>query len=276
MFCVLQFPVGLVPSLNESLDKLKSFPNKSQLVSFPVSFSFPNLFIFVFSSEFKMWFFKKRVEEDRIEILEQKMSLAFQKIKNDNQVLFEWIKYLHAVNSQQRDLLNDFGNRVRIIPDKTLENERLKRNESLINEITQKIVGIEVKITNLDKKEGVEVSQLNELKHQIELFKKHKTAQNEEIVPIKTQNSLIRQKIVKKLNRNSKSYIKDLIKSLIRKYGKISALHLRDMVVDEQALCSKSSFYRILEELEKFEEFEIVIDGKEKMFFARNLEKQVF
>ena len=60
--------------------------------------------------------------------------------------------------------------------------------------------------------------------------------------------------------------MKSLIKSLIIKYGQISALHLREIVVEEQALCSKSSFYRILEELETDEDLTVMHDKKEKKY----------
>ena len=54
---------------------------------------------------------------------------------------------------------------------------------------------------------------------------------------------------------------------MISKYGRISALDLREIIVDEQSLCSKSSFYRILEELELEQSVNVVAEGKEKVYF---------
>jgi len=55
--------------------------------------------------------------------------------------------------------------------------------------------------------------------------------------------------------------------SLIKKYQKISGLSLREIVVEEQGIVSKSSFYRILAEVEEEEEVNVVHEGKEKHYF---------
>lgn len=73
---------------------------------------------------------------------------------------------------------------------------------------------------------------------------------------------------MRKLARNSKDYIKNLVLGLVHKYGKMGALQLREMVVDEQGLCSKSSFYRILEEMEKEHSLQIISDGKHTVYVA--------
>lgn len=80
---------------------------------------------------------------------------------------------------------------------------------------------------------------------------------------------IVKERIIKKIAKNSKDYVKNLIFSLIKKYGKISAPQLKEMIVHEQGLCSKSSFYRLLEELESDEEINIVKQGKEKIFFSK-------
>lgn len=75
-----------------------------------------------------------------------------------------------------------------------------------------------------------------------------------------------KEKILTKISRRSKEYMKGMILSLIKKYDKISALQLREMLVEEQGLLSKSSFYRLLEEIEKSDEVSMVVEGKEKVF----------
>ena len=79
----------------------------------------------------------------------------------------------------------------------------------------------------------------------------------------------IKEKIIKKITRNSKEYVKSVMISYIRKYEKISALQLKEMVVDEQNFCSKSSFYRLLEEIEQMEEVGVMKAGKEKHYFSK-------
>jgi hypothetical protein len=78
----------------------------------------------------------------------------------------------------------------------------------------------------------------------------------------------LRDKIVQRITRNSKEYLKGLIMSMITKYGKISALQLREMLVEEQGLASKSSFYRLLEELEEENAVGVIHDGKEKLLMV--------
>ena len=81
----------------------------------------------------------------------------------------------------------------------------------------------------------------------------------------------IKEKIVKKITRNSKDYVKGVILSLLRKYGKATGLQLKEIVVDEQALCSKSSFYRLLEEVEALDEVSVARSGKEKHYMFKAL-----
>ena len=78
---------------------------------------------------------------------------------------------------------------------------------------------------------------------------------------------------MKKISRHSKDYIKNTIFSLIKKYGKISAMNLREIIVEEQSLCSKSSFYRFLETIEKEGFAEVFSQGKEKFYVYKMLKE---
>ena len=73
---------------------------------------------------------------------------------------------------------------------------------------------------------------------------------------------------MRKLARNSKEYIKNLVLSLVHKYTRMGALQLREIIVEEQGLCSKSSFYRILEEMESENSLQVVSDGKHTIYVA--------
>ena len=84
-----------------------------------------------------------------------------------------------------------------------------------------------------------------------------------------TSRGDLREKLLRKITRNSKEYVKNLIISMVRKYGKVSGTQLREMVVEEQGLCSKSSFYRILEEVEKEKEVSSSRVGKEKIYIFK-------
>ena len=78
--------------------------------------------------------------------------------------------------------------------------------------------------------------------------------------------SSLQEKVAKKVQQNSKEYIKNMIRGLIQKYNKISGLQLREIVVDEQALCSRSSFYRLLAEVEEEGTVHVLPNGKEKVY----------
>ena len=53
----------------------------------------------------------------------------------------------------------------------------------------------------------------------------------------------------------------------------ISSLKLREIVVDEQGLCSKSSFYRILTEIEESDHVDVVRQGNEKLYLSKLIKR---
>jgi len=90
---------------------------------------------------------------------------------------------------------------------------------------------------------------------------------------LEQKKASIKEKIIKRITKNSKDYIRSIILSYIKKYSKITALQLKEMVVEEQGLCSKSSFYRLLEELEEDPEIGVIKKGKEKHYIAKMTNK---
>lgn len=85
-----------------------------------------------------------------------------------------------------------------------------------------------------------------------------------------TPQSALKEKIMSRVARNSKEYVKTMIRQMIDKYGRASGLQLREIIVDEQGLSSKSSFYRLLAEIEEQGEVGVVREGKEKVYFAKS------
>ncbi len=78
-----------------------------------------------------------------------------------------------------------------------------------------------------------------------------------------------KEKLVQKVTKNSHDYIKAMVLSYIRKYEKISGYQLREMIVEEQNITSKSTLYRILEEIEESDEVSTIRQGKEKIFLFK-------
>lgn len=83
----------------------------------------------------------------------------------------------------------------------------------------------------------------------------------------------IKSMIIKRIKRQSKDYLTHSVLSLIQRYSKITALQLKDMVVDEQGLCSKSTFYRILEDIENSDDITVIRKGKNKLYMVKILKK---
>ncbi len=77
-----------------------------------------------------------------------------------------------------------------------------------------------------------------------------------------------KQKLIQKVVKKNHEYVRIMVLNYIRKYEKISAYQLREIVVEEQNLTSKSTFYRILEEIEQSGEVTTVKQGKEKHYLA--------
>lgn len=117
--------------------------------------------------------------------------------------------------------------------------ERLQNTVS--KDVFDRLEGLNSRIENMNSSIG-------------ELKKKTDTKQN------------LKEKIFKKVTRHSKDYIKSMLLGYIKKYGKISGLQLREIVVEEQGLVSKSSFYRLLIELEEDESLNVIHEGKEKHY----------
>lgn len=86
---------------------------------------------------------------------------------------------------------------------------------------------------------------------------------------LEQKRQFAREKIFRKIAKNTKDFVKGIIISTIRKYGSVSAFTLKEMIVLEQGLCSKSSFYRLLEEIEQEPDIGVIREGKEKKYLAK-------
>ena len=65
--------------------------------------------------------------------------------------------------------------------------------------------------------------------------------------------------------------MKNIILNTISKYQKISAVQLKELIVDEQKLCSKSSFYRLIKEIEREKNCELFDDVGQKIYQLKPL-----
>ncbi len=195
--------------------------------------------------------FKKRPEEQRLANLHLAVSSSFSRVRQDTTRIFQWLDYLHTQNAEQQKVISQLQHELKFAPKSSEDIRRIVDNYYSFESLFRRLEDTEKKLIQLEERQRVP---------------QHFSATSErQEEPVKTPTQLQR-KIVQRITRNSKEYIKSIMLSMINKYSKVSAYELREMVVEEQGLCSKSSFYRILEELEREKNLGVIFEGKEKVF----------
>jgi chromosome segregation ATPase len=209
-----------------------------------------------------MVFFLKKVH-NRIDQLDQNLRDSFERIRQENENLYAWVRYLNEQSeSQQEDMLKksaEITDSQRHIQELKQELNQVPKSRSEIKQMVDEVCSFEPVLDRIRKVEH-RIDQLE--------FKKIESRKQPQIWSQPRQNSALKERVLKRIARNSKDYIKSVMTGIIRKYGKISAMQLREIIVEEQGLCSKSSFYRILEELESERVMNLASRGKEKRYIS--------
>lgn len=252
------------------------------------------------------WIFGKEVDE-RLNQLDQALKDSFSRVRQDTDLLAQWVQYFQktiaqhqqVIEQQQHDLddyeqliakheqtiannqqelarqkqiitrqnaiIDRLQSEIRMIPKDSATIKRIIDVYYDFDAIVERIKRIESKIDHLEKLKGAPGPVVQEARREV--------AQLPRVaLPSRT---MLREKIVQRITRNSKEYLKGLILNMISKYGKISALQLREMVVEEQGLASKSSFYRLIEELEDEGAVSTISEGKGKLLMLPGGVKRV-
>lgn len=217
-------------------------------------------------------FWKRDNIEKNLGRIDWLIKKSFINVKRDVSGIFQWLNYFYAKSNEQEKKLNQIKSEIYGMP---------KNKEEVI-----RIINEQYQIDNLLKK-------ISELSHRIDEFTKSRfeseafsrgqqtrKEQSPDISEIEKRlekleqkKMAIKEKIMKKLTKNSKEYIKSIIMSYIKKYEKVTAIQLREMIVDEQGICSRSSFYRLLSEIEDSEDLGFMKHGKEKHYLAKGLKR---
>ncbi|MBU4348393.1 hypothetical protein KJ671_02775 [Patescibacteria group bacterium] len=215
---------------------------------------------------------KKNKFEKGLLQLHSMLQSSFKNVKNDTTVIFQWLEYIQKLNQQQQSLIQEQqrtladiqhknNDQEEAIRDLNLQLKYMPRSPEELKKILEAYYSYEPVLTRIkelnDKVEELKVSQ-QPIKNKVEYL--HTRIER---IPSKLS---IKEKIIKRITKHSKDYIKNFLLSLIRKYEKVSALQLREIVVEEQGLCSKSSFYRILEEVENDDSIGVIRQNKEKLY----------
>ena len=190
----------------------------------------------------------------RISQLHHLLRASFGNVKKDTSMIFQWLTYFNQKIIEQDSLVSSLKSELALVPKK----EDIKRiiDETYAHEdLMNRLNSIEKRISTAAVSPSAPTQDIFTMQKRLEKLEQRKAS--------------IKEKLIKKITRNSKDYVKSVIISMIKKYEKIPALQLKEMIVEEQGLCSKSSFYRLLEEIESREDIGVIKQGKEKHYIGK-------
>ncbi len=168
----------------------------------------------------------------------------------------EWLFYFYQQNQQLVHIAKDHQNKIEKQEVELDEIALILKNIPKTKEDFRQLVDSYYSFDNV-------MDRLRSIEAKFDYFE-NKTPQKK--VYVEATKSSIKEKVLRNIARSSKDYIRNLVLNLVSKYDKVSALQLREIIVEEQGLCSKSSFYRILEELEREDLLNVVSRGKIKVY----------
>jgi len=217
-----------------------------------------------------MFWKKENKAEKKLEMMNELLRKSFANVKKDTSSIYQWLNYFYGKSMQQEQLISKLQLELFHMP-KTREDIRRIIDEYYSFEgMMSKIRDIHSRVEYLEKKQAMPSQDFAGTARQPQREPRADLSHIEErLEKLEQKRVLIREKIMKRLTRNSKEYVKSVIISYIRKYERISALQLKDIIVEEQNLCSKSSFYRLLEEVEGIDELGVIKQGKEKHYVSK-------
>lgn len=210
-------------------------------------------------------FWKKDDTEKRLRQMNELLKKSFANVKRDTTNIFQWLNHLYRKNLEQEQMIRRLQMELSYMPKTREDIRKIIDDYYSFESIIKKIRELGDKVDNLAKEQYSEKPAYQPIPAHVDLSHIEKRIER-----LEQKKATIREKIIKRLTRNSKEYVKSVMLSYIRKYEKISALQLKDMIVDEQNLCSKSSFYRLLEEIEQLEDVGVIREGKEKRYISKS------
>ncbi|MBI2546751.1 hypothetical protein HYV81_06250 [Candidatus Woesearchaeota archaeon] len=221
-----------------------------------------------------LWFRKKNTDIQKIDALHLALKASFENVKRDTQNLYSWLNFLYQKAQQQEHTIRDLQLQLKYVPKTPEEIKNIVDRYYNYEGLLERLNAIKARIEELRQSQDQQSAKSPQAH-----FSNGAAAKLDSIAlrleKLESQHgqSNMRDKIIRRIAKYSKDYIKTKMFDLIRKYEKVSALQLREIIVEEQGLCSKSSFYRILEELESQDDIETVRDAKEKFYFFKALKK---
>lgn len=230
-----------------------------------------------------MWWLGKT--EKKISALRHAVKQSFTHIKIDIKNLFSWITYLSQKVAQQQETIHEML-------------QQLKHQQQYMAMQHQELTRLGGKLNTLPQSE--EIKQLihhahphHELQKEVDLIQSqlahirdtlgdnqsskrpsdalhdHLHQLENRIHELENKKPAPQPRVVKKLTKASRDYVLGVIVKYIQKYESISGSSLKEIIVDELGLCSKSSFYRHLEKIEQRTDVGFIKQGKEKQYLYK-------
>ena len=215
-----------------------------------------------------MFWKKEDTTEKRLRQMNDLLKKSFANVKKDTTNIFQWMNYFYRKNMEHEQMIRRLQMELSYVPKTREEIRHIIDDYYSFESIIAKIREFNEKIEELARKQQAQVEkytpQLPQKEGHSDLSYIEKRLER-----LEQKKLSMKEKIIKRLTRNSKEYIKSVILSYIKKYEKISALQLKEIIVDEQNFCSKSSFYRLLEEIEELDDIGVIKQGKEKHYLSK-------
>lgn len=214
---------------------------------------------------------KKDNTEKKLNQINEALKKSFLNVKKDTINIFQWLNYLYKKSIEQEQLLKRLQMELAYIPKTREDIRKIIDDYYSFETIMARMRDLNEKVDELSRR------QVQPEHHAIIQKEIHPDISyiEKRLEKLEQKKHSMKEKLIKRLARNSKDYVKSVILSYIKKYERISALQLKEIVVDEQNFCSKSSFYRLLEEIEEMEEIGVVKHGKEKHYIAKAIKQKV-
>lgn len=214
-------------------------------------------------------FWKKDNTEKKLGQINEALKKSFSNVKKDTSSIFQWLNHFYRKSMEQEQMLKKMQMEISYMPRTREDIRRIIDDYYSFESIMAKIRDLNEKVDALSRRQAAQP--LQPVHREAHPDISHIESR---LAKLEQKKLSIREKIVKKITRNSKEYVKSVILSYIKKYERISALQLKEIVVDEQNFCSKSSFYRLLEEIEALDDIGVIKHGKEKHYLAKALKQK--
>ena len=208
-------------------------------------------------------FWKKDNTEKKLMQMNELLKKSFANVKRDTTSIFQWMNYFYRKGMEQEQTIKRLQVELSYMPKTREEIRRIVDDYYSFEGIMAKMRELSEKVEELARKQPVQAERA--MPREVEGI----SSIEKRLERLEQKRLSMREKIMKRLTRNSKEYVKSVILSYIKKYERISALQLKEIIVDEQNLCSKSSFYRLLEEIEQLDDVGVIKQGKEKHYMSK-------